>query len=192
MLKNKKIKHKWYFLVGIGGVIMITIWLYFLTKQISPTQEKIAQSEEIIPGSTSLITPTILTNKNNNKFIHPQNHFSFEYPKEWHLELTRRNVSQPFYQVILTNKINEKKFIIYFSSSGRDYPAYREVIEYKNLGEKNIKWVTLYNQDKAVEAFTQFTDNEFGNNLIGLYIYLPEENQEEFIKQVEDIIASLE
>lgn len=191
MLKKKKTSRQFFVILAvIATIILVLIFLLI----IPPQQKKVEQvNQEIVEyGSTSYITPTIYPTDNTNMiFIHPQKHFSFEYPKEWQLELTQRNVREPFYQVFLTDNLKEKNFRIHFSTNGRDYPDYQEAVDYKNLGGRDVKWVTLYNNDTAVEVFTQFPNNDFGNNLIGLYIYLPQEKQAEFIKQVEEIIASL-
>lgn len=191
MSKKKQLFNKYIYVI-VFLIILVCIFLFInRQKKESLTVTKTTESGTVTNGFFTAITPTIIESDDNlSTFIHPINHFSFKYPRTWQLILEKHNFSEDWYEVLLKN--DENTFRIYFSRNGRDYPAYREVIEYKNLGGKNIKWVTLYNKsNKAVEAFTQFTNNDLGNNLIGLYIYLPEENQEEFIKQVEDVIASL-
>ena len=190
MFKKKKLFNNLFYII-VFLVILVCIFILINRQKESLTDTKTAESGTITNGFFTEITPTIIVSDDNlSTFIHPIKHFSFKYPRTWQLILEKHNFSEDWYEVLLKNDKNT--FRIYFSRNGRDYPAYREVIEYKNLGGKNIKWVTLYNKsNNAVEAFTQFTNNDFGNNLIGLYIYLPEDNQEEFIKQVEDIIASL-
>ncbi len=179
--------------ISIGIITVVTIFLFNLKLSSKYTITNISPTEEpVIDEFFTKITPTVIpTSNNRNRFIHPQNDFSFEYPAEWKLTLSKHNYSDNWYDVQLSNN-DQNKFRIYLAVNGRDYPNYREVTEDKILGNKHVTWTTLYNNDgQAVEAFTGFPDNDFGDKLIGLYIYLPKDNQEIFIKQVEDIIASL-
>jgi hypothetical protein len=92
------------------------------------------------------------------------------------------------------NSANDKqKFKIYFMNGGRGLPKfdYKETRE-KILGEKYTQWNILYKNNVAFEAYINFPDNDFDNDLTSLYIYLPEDNQEQFIQTVEEIIATLE
>lgn len=145
-------------------------------------------------GSTSYITPTLIPSQNKDTltFIHPQKHFSFDYPKGWNLIVTRLNVTDPLYDVYLTDYNKNRSFKIDFMTGGRGGPYYEyETNEQKVINGKTINWNVMYKDGKAFEAVVSFPNNDFGHKLIGLYIYLPEENQTEFIQQVEDIIASL-
>lgn len=188
-------------IIAIFLLLVFFILLLLQKNTASPKGEKLITSNA--QSSTNdfftKITPTIISvNDKKSRFVHPNNDFSFEYPSNWQLTIEKHNYSEDWYEVLLSNydpetsDYDSTKFRIHFSVNGRDYPNYREEIVYKTLGQRNIKWITLFDEDKAVEAFTQFPNNDFGDKLIGLYIYLPEQNQEQFIKQVEEIIASLE
>lgn len=196
--KNKKNKKR---NIIILIIICFFVFILFLLLQRIQTyksfRKQIVDRDNITnvnDGSTSLVTPMITIGSNTSKsmFIHPQGEFTFEYPTGWYLELMKRNVSDPWYEVYLADQEKNPNFRINFITGGRDYPHYREETEYKMLGGKQIKWTTLYDSNnQAVEAFTGFPNNDFGDKLTGLYIYLPKDSQEEFISQVEDIIASL-
>lgn len=179
-------------IITIAVIILLCIIILSLNSSKTNPVDNEMTDDSIPYGSEIYITPTIIPSKDDTLvFVHPKNDFTFKYPKSWNVLLTKRNVKGPFYSVVLTNKSDS--FNIYFQTGGRDYPHYREVSEKKVLGGKNITWTTLYNnKDEAVEAFTSFPDNDFGDKLLGLYIYLPKENQKEFIKQVEELVASLQ
>lgn len=177
-------------------VIIVLAFISILLIVLASKQKKVVNTEQETTtyGQTVYVTPTIIPAEIEGKkiFYHPQNHFSFKYPNEWYIELSKLNVNNPLYYVFLSEKKEKPAFRIHFMTGGRDYPNYREEVSYKLLGDKNITWTTLYNnENKAVEAFANFPDNNFDNNLTSIYIYLPENNQEEFIKQVEDIIATI-
>jgi hypothetical protein len=196
-MKKKPSKFNSFFQKKANIIIAIAIIILLLIvilsfKSNKTTHVDTGMIDESVPyGSDIYITPTVMPSENNKlSFVHPNHDFSFEYPKSWNLLLTKRNSKEPLYRVVLTDK--NDSFNIYFETGGRDYPHYREITEKKVLSGKNVSWTTLYNSNnEAVEAFTSFPDNNFGDKLLGLYIYLPKDHQKEFVKQVEELIASL-
>ena len=141
------------------------------------------------------ITPTTLPVKNTGwkRFEHPLNHFSFEFPSDWKLQLYKRRSGKDWYEVSLTGIENGDQFKINFMTGGRGSPNYDyETNTVKMLGDILTNWHTMYKDGKAFEISVGFPNNDFYDKLVGLYIYLPVENQDQFIQKVEKLISTLE
>ncbi len=178
-------------IVVIIGIVVMTIYSRSNTTVID-TNVKTEGSQTV--SHFTHITPTIIhTTSNKTKFIHPQNNFSFEYPSDWIVNVQKHIKSDDWYDVTLTHAKEKDIFRIHFMHQGRGAPYYEyETTEEKFINNRQVIWKTMYKNDTAFEAVASFPNNDFGHDLIGLYIYLPQENQEEFMKQVEEIIATLE
>lgn len=82
---------------------------------------------------------------------------------------------------------------MHFMTGGRGGPNYDyERTKYKILGGKTTQWIIMYLNNKPFEAVVTFPKNDFDRYFVGLYIYLPPLHQEEFIKTLEAIIASIQ
>lgn len=145
-------------------------------------------------GFFTKITPTIIPSENSKKiFIHPIHNFTFEYPDSWQLIVDKHINSTDWYDVTLTDPEENNEFRINFMHQGRGGPYYEyETNEEKIINGRRINWKIMYKDNKAFEAVVSFPDEDFGHKLIGLYIYLPKDNQAEFIQKVEELIATLE
>lgn len=200
-MKKGKVKINNSFLTGrvFMIVVLITCILFLIIVTNSGNKKEITETETPVSNNDPFqiyVTPTLIPTANNKlmTFIHPQNHFSFEYPSDWKVILTKKEFSDhDQYSVMLTDQSGHYDFKMHFMNQGRGGPYYEyETNEEKIINGRRINLNTVYKDNKAFESVVSFPDNDFGNNLIGLYIYLPQENQEEFITQVEEIIASLE
>jgi len=140
------------------------------------------------------VTPTILPSQRSGwkKFIHPQGYYNFEYPVTWNVKLNKDRYGDDWYNVYLNPNENNKAKI-HFMAPGRGSPYYEyEKIYYKELNGKTVKWKLMYLNDEAFEAVASFPNSDFGEELYGLYIVLPHDNQEQFIHTIDEIIISME
>ncbi|HRN69636.1 MAG TPA: hypothetical protein PLS49_00495 [Candidatus Woesebacteria bacterium] len=183
------------FTIFVFIVVLIFAAFILFNNRKKQNKSETIQQRTIQYGSITYITPTILPKVNQEQMIfhHPQGHFSFEYSKDWNLELIKKNFDEPIFTIILNKNIGFSNARIHFMNDVRGLPYFEsEVLETKTINNLETKWRTMYKNQKPFEISIIFLNNDFGRNLIGLYLYLPKENQEKFIHQVEEIIASLE
>ncbi len=142
------------------------------------------------------ITPTVFPSSRKGwlTFVNPTGNYSFEYPSDWRVSVSKNiYVKESIYDVRLSYFQNDKNYIVHFMTGGRGGPNYDyKEIKYKILGGKTTQWTIMYLDNKPFEAVVTFPKNDFDKYFIGLYIYLPPLHQEEFIKTLEAVIASIQ
>ena len=191
---DSKAPEKSYFLLADKWVYDISASSLLIYKDLDIVANSLEYIEPDGDITYQYITPTTFPTDNNwNKFKHPLNHFNFEFPSDWKLQVYKHRTGNQWHEVFLTDRDNKNLFRINFMTGGRGSPNYDyEINTEKILGDKLTNWKTMYKDDKAFEISIGFPNNNFDNKLVGLYIYLPEENQDQFIQTVEKIITTLE
>ena len=142
------------------------------------------------------ITPTVFPTSREGwlTFVNPTGNYRFEYPSDWKVSVSKnRYVKENIYDVRLSYFQNNKSYVVHFMTGGRGGPNYDyKKIKYNILGGKTTQWTIMYLDNKPFEAVVTFPKNDFDKYFIGLYIYLPPLHQEEFIKTLEAVIASIQ
>lgn len=187
-----------FFWIGLFILIVFVVPILIISdnRQDKYYEENLTTNPTPTVSSNSLyieVTPTTVASQRPGwkKFIHPNNDFNFEYPQEWTIVLTQRTHDPSWYTVRLKSNISNAGF--YFMTGGRGSPYYDyEENSTKIINGRTTNWSLMYRNNIAFEAVASFPNNDFNNKMIGLYISLPQENQDEFIQIIEDIIATLE
>lgn len=158
-----------------------------------------SQSADIKNKSYSIdvdISPVISPSSRQGwlTFVYPTGGYHFEYPSDWKVNVSRNRYSKDnIYSVSLSYFQDNEPYRVDFMMGGRGGPNYDyEKREYKTLGGKTTLWTVMYRNKEPFEAVISFPDDDFDKYFVGLYVYLPQTNQEKFIKTLEEIIASID
>lgn len=174
--------------VSATAVFMTLFLLTVMTSRIS----SLYQSQ--VPITDLDVTPVqgFKTVVGLKTFRHPDHTFTFTYPESWNVSLTKTNIRDRDYHLLLTYNLDTRPHRIEFLRGGRGAPVAdsvrRDTVEYNGRAAYKNSYIK---DGWPFKQVITFRDNAIISPYIAIDAELPKSNGAKYEKMIDEIVSSI-